>query len=350
MSQESVMPHLPDVSKANQQAKATVWAWWNKLQNDQGSGVQAHKEYLAADLVTNAHEPVGRLDGRERFFSGYWEPLCAAFENLQRTTHVFIGGASCGRRDGRGDLDGEQWVGGTGVFTGRFTRPYLGLQPSKQKVTLRWGEFCRIRDGRIDQIFLLIDLIDLLQQIGLEVLPPSKGVDGLWPAPWKGDGVLLEPQDGTDSNYSLEHIWRFIYQGLNGYDKSDLRSMGMADWFSPRVHWFGPGGIGACLNFEEFQSRHQEPWLRAFPDRQVQDLTALIAEGSYSGGPGWAGVLARHSGAYLDCPATHQYLEVNGIDFWKREGERYVENWVFVDMIHLFQQFGVDLLAKARSL
>ena len=36
----------------------------------------------------------------------------------------------------------------------------------------------------------------------------------------------------------------------------------------------------------------------------------------------------------------------------KREGDQLVENWVFVDMIHLFRQLGVDLferLAAARE-
>jgi hypothetical protein len=158
------------------------------------------------------------------------------------------------------------------------------------------------------------------------------------------------PQDDVQTRHSLSHIWRFIYQGLNSYDQSSLRSMGMADWFHPRVHWFGPGGIGACLDFPAFETLHQQPWLVAFPDRSVQDLDALIAEGPYSGAPGWAGVLATHSGPYLGCPPSGHRIEVNGMDWWKREGEVYTENWVFVDMVHLFRQFGVDLLARASEM
>lgn len=40
----------------------------------------------------------------------------------------------------------------------------------------------------------------------------------------------------------------------------------------PDLQWYGPGGIGACPSFEEFENLHQRPWLVAFPDRQVQDL------------------------------------------------------------------------------
>jgi predicted ester cyclase len=137
---------------------------------------------------------------------------------------------------------------------------------------------------------------------------------------------------------------------LNSYDQSELKSMGMADYFHPDVQWFGPGGIGACRSLKEFEENHQRHWLRAFPDRSVQNLDALIAEGAYSGGPGWAGVKATHTGEYLDCQATGRAIEFNGLDFWKLEEDMYIENWVFVDMVHLFRQFGVDLFERMADL
>jgi len=157
---------------------------------------------------------------------------------------------------------------------------------------------------------------------------------------------LLEAQSEKESQYSLAHIRRFIFDGLNSFDQSDLKSMGMADFFHPEVLWYGPCGIGACLNFRDFENRHQRPWLNAFPDRSVQNLDALFAEGSYSGAPGWAGVKAVQTGQYLDHAASGNPVEINGLDRWKRNGEVYIENWVFVDMIHLFRQLGVDLLDR----
>lgn len=94
---------------------------------------------------------------------------------------------------------------------------------------------------------------------------------------------------------------------------------------------------------------HQRHWLRAFPDRAVQDLDNLFAEGDYTCGTGWAGVRATHKGQYLDYPATGKRLVVNGLDYWRRRGDQFSENWVFVDMVHLFRQFGVDLLARIRD-
>ncbi len=78
----------------------------------------------------------------------------------------------------------------------------------------------------------------------------------------------------------------------------------------------------------------------------MQNLDALFAEGRYSGAPGWAGVKATHAGEYLDHAATGNAVEIYGLDWWKRDGEVYIENWVFVDMIHLFRQLGVDLFER----
>lgn len=340
---------LPATPVANQAAKQVVWDWWVALDSTDAAAAQASRQLLHPELVFHGHDPVNQLQGVDGFLDGFWRPLRAAFPDLKRHTHLLLGGASHGRRDGDASRDGRHWVSGMGLMNGRFQADYLGIPATGQPVSLRWGEFCRIEQGRVVEIYFLIDLVDLLQQIGIQVLPTARGVDGIWPAPRAGEGVMLQPQDEVQTRHSLDHIWRFIYQGLNRYDQSELRSMGMADWFHPRVHWFGPGGIGACLDFPAFETLHQQPWLVAFPDRSVQDLDALIAEGPYSGAPGWAGVIATHSGPYLDSPATGRRIAVNGLDWWKREGEVYTENWVFVDMVHLFRQFGVDLLARARD-
>ena len=280
------------------------------------------------------------------FVSDFWLPLQQSFPDLKRQTHLFFGGESNGRIDGDISLDGKMWVSGTGYLQGTFVHDYLTIPATGGAVNIRWGEFCRLEQGKIVEIYFLLDLIDLMQQAGFHVLPPSRGQDGFYPPPHANDGILLDAQDEQESAYSLDHIRRFIFDGLNNYDQSELESMGMADFFHPDVQWYGPGGIGACLNLKEFETLHQQPWLHAFPDRAVQNLDALFAEGDYSGAPGWAGVKATHTGQYLDCPATGKQVEINGLDWWKREGEMYIENWVFVDMIHLFRQFGIDLFDR----
>ena len=332
----------------NQENKQLVWDYWQALQASQPAELATVIERYCSDTHRwRGFDPVGDLHGVDSLDTGFWTPLLASIPDLERKTWLFFGGKSSGRIDGTND--GRLWVTGTGIFSGTFANDYLSIPATGSNVDLRWGEFCCIENGRIVETYFLIDTIDWIQQAGFHVLPPSRGKDHVYPPPAAKDGILLDAQDRAESDYSLEHIRRFIFDGLNAYDESNLESMGMADYFHPEVQWYGPGGIGACLSFREFETLHQAPWLRAFPDRSVQDLDALIAEGPYSGAPGWNGVLATHSGEYLDHPATGNRLGVNGLDWWKRDGEQYVENWVFVDMLHLFRQMGVDLLARLED-
>jgi predicted ester cyclase len=332
----------------NQTHKRLVHELW-QAQEDMPAerAAEALRRCTAQDVLWHGPDPLLELRGIEAQVRDYWVPLKAAFRDLKRHTWILHGGPSNGRRDGDMSQDGRMWVGGTGVFAGTFENDYLGIPANGKPVSIRGGEYHRFEGGRIVETFCLLDLVDLIEQAGLQVLPPCRGVPGLYPPPRAMDGVLLDPQSETLSRESLQHIWQFIFAGLNRFDQSQLASMGMARWFQPQVKWYGPGGIGACLSLKAFEDHHQQPWLVAYPDRKVQDLDALIAEGAYSGGPGWAGVVATHTGSYLDQAATGRRITFNGMDWWKREGDQYVENWVFVDFIHLFRQFGVDLLARA---
>ena len=124
--------------------------------------------------------------------------------------------------------------------------------------------------------------------------------------------------------------------------------MGVQNFFHKNIKWYGPGGIGACLSLQEFQEYHQRPWLRAFPDRKVQNLEALFAEGNFLAAKGVAAVKAIHSGLYQEIPASKNSIEFSGLDFWLRSGKKFTENWVFVDMIDLFSQMNHDLFKKMR--
>jgi len=332
----------------NQKNKQRVWDFWQRLESaNSDDAATIAREYVSEDVVWHGPDPINDLSGIDAFVTDYWRPLLYSFPDLERKTHIFMGGASSGRVDGSND--GRLWVAGTGNFNGNFANAYLGIPANNKTVSIRWCEFCRVEQDKIVESYFLLDLVDLMQQAGVEVLPPSRGVNGLYPPPSANDGVMLEAQDERTSAYTLDHIRRFIFDALNSYDESELESMGIADYFHPKVQWYGPGGIGACLSLKEFEDNHQRHWLHAYPDRQVQDLDALIAEGPYSGGPGWAGVKATHTGDYLGVPPTNGPVEFNGLDFWKLENDQYIENWVFVDMVHLFRQFGIDLFEQMQD-
>jgi predicted ester cyclase len=336
-------------TEENQRNKAAALAYWRAID-------AATPQSLAAAAA--AHLPAGHrwsgpapfpvLEGPHALAAEFLAPLRLAIPDMRRETHIFFGGASGGRVDGTGD--GRMWVCGSGYLTGNAWSPFIGIPCGERKLRLRWAEFLRFEDGEIAETQMLIDFIDWFEQLGLPVLPRSGGAPFVYPAPTAYDGVLEGAHDARESRATQELVRQLLFGGLNAFDKSDLASMGMARFFHENIKWYGPGGIGACLSLHEFEELHQRPWLVAFPDRRVQDLDSLFSEDRFAGSSGWAGVKATHAGPYLGHAATGRPIAVNGIDFWLRSGNRFTENWVFVDMIHLFAQMGIDLMARMEEL
>lgn len=338
------------MSPGNQRNKATAAAFWTAIDaapEDELFAVAAR--FMTPDATWQGFAPLRPVSGPQALSAECLVPLKRAFPRLERLTHILIGGRSDGTM--RGGDDGRAWVGATGYLVGEQAEPVWGIPARPGARRLRWGEFLEFdAEGRITRIQMLIDLIDWLEQIDLSPLPRPAGAPFVWPAPTGREGVLMPQQDQALSDDLLAYARAFIFGGLNAFDRTDLKSMGMARFFHPNVKWYGPGGIGACLSLREFEEWHQRPWLVAFPDRRVGDLDNLIAEGDFVGASSLPGVHATHTGPYLGHAASGRALAVNGIDFWRRDGGQFTENWVFVDMIHLFGQMGIDLLARVADM
>lgn len=301
--------------------------------------------YLSPDVQWQGFRPANDCTGIQNYMDAYVTPLRQGLRALERQTHILMAGASDGKADG--SEDGAIWVGATGYLCARQVSEMWGLPSRHSNVRLRWGEFLEFNaSGQITRIQCLIDVIDWLEQLGLSPLPRPKGAPFVYPAPTGVEGVLLTESDPKETVATLKFARDFIYGGLNAFDSQDLNSMAMDQFFHPNLKWYGPGGIGACLSFKEFQSFHQAPYLKAFPDRKVQDLDNLIADGPFIGASSLPGVKMSHTGPYLGHGATGNTLFVHGVDFWLLQNNQLTENWVFVDMIHLFEQMGIDLMQK----
>jgi hypothetical protein len=169
-------------TKLNQANKQLVWDHWRALEdNCNGELEEVMTRVVDPGFQFHGPDPINDLHGAEAFLAGYWRPLRQSFAGLRRRNHMFFGGASSGRADGLDD--GHFWVGGTGLFDGVFEHDWLGIPANGQPVHIRWGECSRVVDGRIAETYVLLDLVDLLQQVGIQVLPPGRGVDGVWPPP-----------------------------------------------------------------------------------------------------------------------------------------------------------------------
>jgi predicted ester cyclase len=329
-------------------AKAAAWALMQRLPGPNATA--ACRELLASDAAWVVSHPVNALTGPDAIADGFYAPLLAALPDLERRTDLFFAGHWTGHvKTPAGEAVGGEgdWVTCTGHYVGHFRAPLFGIPPNQQPVWLRFGEFYRVVNGRVVEARILLDLIDLARQVGIQLLPPSPGRDVTVPGPRTQDGLLLTDSDAAEGQACLDLVMAMI-GGLGTYDKNDLASMGMRRFWHPNMMWYGPCGIGTTRAITGFEQHHQAPFLRAIPDRKGGHHRARFGEGAYAASTGWPSIHATHTGPYLGVPATGRAVTMRVMDWWRAEDGLLVENWVLLDLPHFFLQLDVDLLADAR--
>lgn len=296
-------------------------------------------EALHPDVEVHGFQPLRRLTGATELITRLWTPLRVAIPDILRRPYILI----------HNRFEGDEWLATTGDFIGTFAADWrVGehiIPTSRQSVHFRYGEFYRVAEGRIVEIRMLVDLPELLTQVGIDLLTTSTGRE-LWiPGPRTGDGVLQSEQPADESARSLRLVESMIFEGLNRYDRSSQESQGLERFWHPAMRWYGPRGIGSAFGLDEFKANAQGPILRAFPDRKGVGHRARIAEGRYAASTGWPSLVGTHTADFLGWPPTGTTSRWNIMDFWRREGALLVENWVLVDLIDVALQAGIDLLA-----
>ena len=328
-------------SEKIQAAKAVVWQWLAATRGvDFNAG--ACEQWVAPDAVWHCSHPVNQLQGLQAIAQGWGVPLATALPDIERRPDIFMAAEFDGRFCGGEGV----WVATTGHYCGTFSAPLFSIQPSHNLGFLRFGEFYRVENGMIVEARILVDLIDLLRQTGLRVLPVAPGIEMLVPGPRDHAGVLLAAQPEEATVQSMQLVESMI-GGLHQFKDGSLKSMAMHAHWSAEMMWYGPAGIGSTRRVEGFQAHHQKPFLAAFPDRQGGNHRARIAEGAYVASTGWPSITATHAGDYLGVPATGKQITMRVMDWWRVADGTLAENWVFIDLPHLMLQMGVDLLGRA---
>lgn len=339
--------------------KALLWPLLHQLPGPDAAA--ALRAALAPDATWHVSHPMNELRGAAAVWQGLYAPLQAALPDLERRTDLFFGGPWLPPAVGAvghspADIAGPGWwCTAVGHYLGTFKAPWLGIAPTGEPATLRFGEFYRFdSEGRqITEARVLLDVLDFARQAGRLALPPGSGLDILVPGPAPHDGLLLDVRDPAEGAHSMA-LTLAMFSGLSAFDGRDLDSMHMERYWHPDMMWYGPCGIGTSRGIGGFQRHHQRPFLHAFPDRSSSKLPprghrARIAEGPFVASTGWPSVRATFSGDYLGVPATGGAISMRVMDWWRNDGTWLTENWVLIDLPHLMLQMDVDLMARLRG-
>ena len=334
------MQHLQD-------AKKLVWQYLQLLPGNTATHPTATDSrptldrFFTPDAQCHVFHPINEVHGIDAMHANFWQPLLKAFPNLERRCDLLFAGDFDGRFCGGAGT----WVTAHGYLMGTMAHDWLGIPASGDTVFVRIGEFYRVENGRIVDARILLDLVDVMRQCGIEVLPRSTGTRLIVPGPQMHDGLLLGASDPVQSQLSMDSLDRMI-GGLKSFNQKDLKSMGMHAFWHPEMMWYGPCGIGTSRQVEGFQKHHQKPFLHAFPDRVGGNHISRISEGHFIASTGWPSVHATHMGDYLGAKAINKPITMRVADWWRREGDVLRENWVMIDLPDLLLQMGVDLFDR----
>ena len=134
---------------------------------------------FSKDVSINCFYPLNEFIGIADFKEKFWKPLFNSFPDIERREQLVISGAF---RD-------KIQVGTISTLSGVFKKTWSGIKPNNKMVNLKCCEIHELKDNKIIESYILIDLIDLLIQTGTNPLNNSRGSEGNWLNPINTDGV-----------------------------------------------------------------------------------------------------------------------------------------------------------------
>ena len=296
-----------------------------------------------ADCDVTLAQPMGKVVGPDALFETGYAPLLAALPDLERRDYIVVGAVD----------RGQHWIGCGGFYTGVFEKPWLDIPPTQHLVTMRYIEFFRLEGDRIVSMRLLWDIPQLMMQAAAWPMAPSLGVEIHVPGPATQDGIVTTPYDEAQSAASMQLVQDMV-DGLSKFADGGHEAMQHERFWHPHMTWYGPAGIGSNRRIEGFRNWHQIPFLNAMPDRASNSkqgaYDCFFADRNYVAFCGWPAMYATVSGdGWMGIAPSNKKIEFCSLDFWRCEGGMLRENWVLLDMLDIYSQLGVDVLARMRE-
>ncbi len=301
---------------------------------------QAISDCFAPDAEIHLCHPLGNM-GAADFFAQAYAPLLTAMPDLEHRAWIVMAGQ---------DDDGADWVGVGGHLTGTFVAPWLNIPPTGHFAHMRCHDFYRIKNGKIVEMQAIWDIPEMMMQANAWPMTPSLGREMFVPGPATQDG--LGPHDPAKAEVSKQHIINMLV-AMKRHPEQPAEAMELPRFWHPRFNWYGPAGIGTGRGVSGFRNWHQIPYLSGMPDRgQYPDEIKhnFFGAGDYAAVTGWPnmGLTVTQDGWLGIAPAGRKML-MRSLDFWRLEGGKIRENWVLVDLLHMYDQIGVDVLARMRE-
>lgn len=328
-----------------QDNKALILEYYRELEAADAHTVgSVINTYTSDDYRWYGVYPFNEQSGGDAVAEAFWKPFLAAWQGVQRRQMVFMAGTS--------EIDDTGWVISMGQFIGLLDADWLGIPATGKLASLRYADFNCITGGKITRSGFFCDIIDVMQQAGVNPLPVSTGATSFWPAPRTQDGLLFDAHEPAEGVATLALIDRMID------DHSELNKSGddscPPEWLARSWHddmaWYGPAGIGATYTIPRYQQQHQHPFRVGLKDKVFNGHECRLAEGNYGGFFGWPNLTHTPVGGFLGLPGNDLRVDMRVVDIYRREGDKLAENWVLIDLPWWLKQQGLDVFERMSAI
>lgn len=301
------------------------------------------EKYTGTDYLWRGFHPFGEIKNSKLVVSNFWKPFRCSFKHTQRRLDIFFAGNNSIKEE-----EGT-WVVSMGHLLSLFDQEWLGIQPNFKLVMLRYCEFNLVHRGKILQTAFYFDIPHLMAQAGQNPFGPQTGANLAQLSPRTNCGILVGDTDPKVSDKTLWLINKMISDLGQWNNKLQLEQELALTW-KPDMLWWGPHGIGSTFTIERYAKQHARPFRAAFSKRSSTEHIARLAEGHYGGFFGWPNFKAQHNGGFMGLTESKKKIEFKVIDIYRRDENKLAENWVFIDILSIFYQHGVDILEKMKSI
>ena len=219
---------------------------------------------------------------------------------------------------GEGDL-----VVGRGVISGTHEGDFFGTPGTHKKVRWTGTRLFRLRDLKVVEGWAQIDMMGLMQQMGVVPTPP-----GPQPERAKSPNDLAGEPMGREANKEL--MRRFIDEVWNKGNVDAAADFFHPDATSPSAPGLPNGPEGVKMIASMFRNAFPDFWMRI--EEMVAEDDRVAARFTQGG---------THDGDLFGIPATGKTVEWGEIGILRIADGKVVESWYDTDMLGLMGQLGV---------
>jgi len=240
---------MADWKARNQKNKAVVWDYWQRMNHAEANQVEGNvKKAFHRNVNWNGPQPINQIRGADALIADFWEPLLHSFPDIKRTVDILMGGVA---------KDKEDWVSGTGYLTGTFVHDWLGIPATGKKTNIHFGQFFVMRNEKITESYVILDILAVMKQAGFQVLPPALGREGgKIQKPKGGDGVQLTEQDeleGRKTMQLVDEMGNGLMRYVRSRDLENMNTMEQHNYWHPDFTGWGQRASAQVIPLRSFR-------------------------------------------------------------------------------------------------